>query len=372
MLTRAAIERLERFTTGGAPVLSAYLDLDPARQVRRSYRAAFEDLIKQARAPLEKPNRNDLMREAARVQEWLENLKPAGKGLALFSCTPAELWQPYFLHVGVRDHVAFDAKPDVAPLLALLDEYERYAVAVVDKQDARLFTVYMGEIEESDAFHDFVPGRTHKGGVSQGNYERHHEAHVLWHLKRVVERLADLLARRRFDRLILAGPEEATSELRHLLPHALAERLAAVIPAEVSAGEAEILEKASEVERRIEREAEERLFAQLLETANSHGLATYGMASTLDALWRGAVQRLVVADSAEGSGSECPRCRRLEPGTVGRCPACGSVMLPTHDVFHAAMQRALEQAGNVEVVHGDAAQQLMKTGDGLGAMLRFR
>jgi hypothetical protein len=37
--------------------------------------------------------------------------------------------------------------PDLAPLLRLLDEHERYAVALVDKEKARLFSVFLGEIE---------------------------------------------------------------------------------------------------------------------------------------------------------------------------------------------------------------------------------
>jgi len=39
MITPEEIERLEAFDGGEARVLSAYLDLDPARQVRRSFRA---------------------------------------------------------------------------------------------------------------------------------------------------------------------------------------------------------------------------------------------------------------------------------------------------------------------------------------------
>jgi len=44
------IEQLEAFDAQGARVLSVYLDLDPASQIRRSYRIAFEDLVKALRA----------------------------------------------------------------------------------------------------------------------------------------------------------------------------------------------------------------------------------------------------------------------------------------------------------------------------------
>ena len=116
-----------------------------------------------------------------------------------------------------------------------------------------------------------MPPKHEQGGFSQARYQRHHEAHVHWHLERVVQRLAELFRQRRFDRLILAGPEEATSALRRLLPRALAHRLAAVIPAQLTWGEAEILTKTREVEWQIEREFEERVLQEVLDEAGPAG-----------------------------------------------------------------------------------------------------
>jgi peptide chain release factor subunit 1 len=273
--------------------------------------------------------------------------------------------------VPVADHLAFEPTPDLAPLLELVDEYERYAVALVDKETARLFTVFLGEIEESEAFRDSVPGKHDQGGPSQARYQRHHEAHVHWHVKRVAQRLAELFRRRRFDRLILAGPAEATSRLRRALSRALAHRLAAVIPAEAFAKPAEILEKTLEVERRVERDIEHRLLEELFDAAAAGGTATLGVEPTLDALWADVVQTLVVADGAHVGGRECPKCGRLEAGNATSCPACGAEMRAVHDLVHRAMGRAPGQAGRVEVVHGDAAQRLLAVG-GMGALLRYR
>jgi peptide subunit release factor 1 (eRF1) len=47
-------------------------------------------------------------------------------------------------------------------------------------------------------------------------------------------------------------------------------------------------------------------------------------------------------------------------------------MRTVHDVVHRAMARTIDQAGRVEVVHGDAARRLLQVGGGLGALLRFR
>jgi peptide subunit release factor 1 (eRF1) len=403
MLGQRQIEQLEAFEGGGARVLSLYLDLDPAHASRREHRIVFEDMVKAARGALDDPTRREFDREVARIQAWLESSlprikglaldkralrelerevvriqarpeasAPRGKGLALVSCGPRGLWQVHWLPGRVQDHLAFESRPDIAPLLELEDEYERYAVALVDKAKARLFTVFQGEIEESEALEDFVPPKHDQGGLSQANFQRHHEAHVYRQIKDVAQALARLFRRRSFDRLILAGPEEPTSELRRLLPRALAGRLVAVIPAEPFATPAEILEKTLEVERRVEREVESRLLDELLERAGAGGRASCGLASTLEALWLGDVQTLVVAEGHQVVGSECSNCGRLEPGSIATCPACKAAMRAVHDLLHRAMARTLEQAGRVEVVHGDAARRLMGAGDGVAALLRYR
>jgi hypothetical protein len=173
---------------------------------------------------------------------------------------------------------------------------------------------------------------------------------VHWHLKRVAQRLAELHRSRRFDRLILAGPMEATTQLRGVLPRPLATRVAAVVPAEMAAGDRE-----------------------LLDLAGPAGRATLGVPPTLAALWSDTVQTLVVAHGVHDDGSECPNCARLDRGRVKSCPACGHAMRPVHDVFHRAMGRAVDQSGRVEVevLHGAAARRLIELGGGLAAMLRY-
>lgn len=61
MLTRSSVERLEAFDAGDARVLSVYLDVEPVRAARRSYRIAFEDLVKDARERLAAAEPRDLL-----------------------------------------------------------------------------------------------------------------------------------------------------------------------------------------------------------------------------------------------------------------------------------------------------------------------
>jgi peptide chain release factor subunit 1 len=372
MLTMADIEKLERFDTRGARVLSVFLHLDPSRHIRRSYVTAFDDLVKEAREHLEDPLRSQLRREAAAVRVWLENERPRGKALALFACSGRGLMTALALSVRVDDHIAFDETADVAPLLEVLDEHELYTVALVDKQRARLFTVVAGAIEESVAFTDDVPGRHAQGGLSQPCDQRHHDAHVNCHLKRVIRHLQSLHRSQRFDRLIIAGPKEATSELRRLLNATLAHRLVAVIPAAIDASPTELLARTLDIERRIERGVETRLFDELMRASTSKDSGALGITATLDALWMGDVQTLIVAEGLRLSGVECSNCGRLDASSRSRCPACQSLTRETHDLVHRAMARTREQGGRVEVFHDDLGTRLMQNAKGLAALLRFK
>ncbi len=265
ILTRADVERLVRFDGAGARVLSVYLDLEPERQVSGSFRIMFKDLVKAAAAGIDKHARRELETEAAKVEAWLLDERPAGRGIAVFSSTPAGLWQSHALPIAVPDRLLFDRWPLVTPLLGLIEDYERYAVALVDKESARLLTVAEGVVESAEAFADDVPGKHDQGGLAQARLQRHHEDHVLRHVKRVVQRLSELLRDRQFDRLILAGPEEATTDVRHRLPHELERRLVATVPAEMFATDAEILRMTLGIEQRVERESEDRTVGAVID-----------------------------------------------------------------------------------------------------------
>ena len=150
-------------------------------------------------------------------------------------------------------------------------------------------------------------------------YQRDHEKHVLWHLERVVEELSELLERRSFDRLVVAGPEEATSE---------AEDVAAPRP-RVAAGRRDPDgdrcrgRRGSSTRRSRSSVAwngrmRTRLVTDALRGGRRAGHGSCGVADTLQALLLGAVHTLVLSDGLRVSGSECPNCGWMLEGRT-RC-----------------------------------------------------
>ncbi len=372
VLRRANVERLLRFDGHGARVLSVYLDLGSERSVTRSYGLVLEHLVKAARDGLDKHARRDLEAEVSRVREWLGTERPRARGLAVFSSSAAGLWATYPLPVAVPDRLSFEIRPLITPLLGSIQDLRPYVVALVDKESARLLMVSEARIESVEVLTDDVPGRHEQGGSAQTRLQRHHEDHVVRHVKRVVERLSEVLRLSAFDRLILGGPDEALALVCARLPRELARRLVATIPAGMFATDAEILAMTLAVERRADREREAVLAAEAIQASQSTGSGACGLSATLETIWLRQTASLVLADGLVASGSECPVDGRLYPDPPGPCPMCGAETLPVADVVDRAAQLTLEQHGDVEVVHEGAARRLRDACEGMGALLRFR
>lgn len=352
-------------------VLSVQLDLSGDRQIERSYRVAFDDMARRERSTIDAARHPAFDREVERVREFLSATPPTGLGLIVHACEPADVWSVVSVADPLGDTIAFDRYPRVRALLDHADEHQTSAVALVDSEEARVFLIDRQQVIDSWDLLSLVPGRHKQGGWSQSNFQRHHDNVVDVHLRAVCDQLAELHQRRPFHRLVVGGPVEPVSRLRDLLPRAMRDRLAGTFEAEMFAAPAEVLSRASGVLAIGERADEARVVDQLREGAHEGGPAVLGFASTLAAVASRQVRTLVVADATAGPGAGCPTCDGLFHGELTLCPVCGNALDPVGDVVDEAMRRTVVAGGVVEIVHGDAAADLLGIGAGMGALLRY-
>jgi peptide subunit release factor 1 (eRF1) len=368
----ALLDHLRATPAPGGRVLSVYLDTSPGRLAGQAYRMALQDGCDAVRATLDPAERERFEAAAARAVAYVTDaFVPQGRGLALFTAPEPEYLYAVGLPKPPVDTVAWAETPRLEPLQELVDDAERYAVLLFDKERTRLFTVFLGQVEEQRAFADAVPGKQETGGwfaLAQSRYARHHEDHVLRHAKRTIRALLNLLQRRPFDRLLVSGPDEAVSVLIHHLPRPLRARLAGTLSLPLYASDAEVLAATLPVAEAIERQVERALVDDLLAGAATPHVAL-GYEQTLAAISEGRVHQLVLADEFAGIGSECPACGRLIAG-VGVCPACGEMTRPVSDLRERLLARALDQGAKIEIVSGEAAALLMVY-NGLGARTRY-
>jgi peptide chain release factor subunit 1 len=374
IVTPEQLLQLKALDTDGYPVLSLYMDVTPAERQGRKYLAKFKQMSRDAHERLnaeDKAYRHAYQALAEQVQSWLTyGYDETGRGLALFCAQDLGLWRAFRLPVAVRDRLVFADRPYVRPLVALVDEYERYAVLLVDKQTARLFVVHMGEIEEQRELLDELVPRPQAGGWSAEKHQRHHDMHVLWHVKRAAEVLERTFQARECQWLVIGGTAQPLAELRNQLSKSLKERLAGEISLPLSAGPDEVLEAVLEIERETERQVEQERVDALIGATLKGGPAVLGLADTLMALIEGRVMTLIVAPELAETGFECRNCGYLTSVEHADCPLCGQALVRQEDIVEIAVERALDQEAQVEVVRGEARSLLAQHGH-IGALLRY-
>jgi hypothetical protein len=152
MIEREEVQDLvNRTAKPGQPMLSVYLDVDSARELnrQRGFEAALKNMVRTLGKRIEgERGRKQFEADTARVQRFVAGLKPTAQGLVMFCHESDGLFWQRQLRARLRNDAHWADAPHVRPLLELFDDHERFGVVLVDKTRARLFTIFLGEIEE--------------------------------------------------------------------------------------------------------------------------------------------------------------------------------------------------------------------------------
>ena len=355
-------------------ILSVYLDTSPGRVMGKAFLVAFHDACVHFRAKINFANAEDCRRfeaATATVKDFLAAPPHLDSpGLAIFVAVDDSTFMVTQFPQRTEDHVLWGIEPSLDLLEEALDEFERFAVLLFDKEHSRLFAIFLGKIEKKYDFKDYVQGKQATGGwygLSQKRYERHHDAQVLRHAKRTIRTAMDLLRDKPFDRLLIGGPDEAVSLLIDRLPKPLRNRLAGTIRVELFARDAEVLAAALvaiEVEERTQELSEVESLIEHVSTPH----VVMGLEPVLSALNEGRVHRLFLANDLAVNGYRCEICGRLTARSE-RCPSCGGTIKPINDLREHAVELAVAQGARLEFVEGIASELLIARG-GLGARTR--
>jgi peptide subunit release factor 1 (eRF1) len=373
MISPVEVEALRRREpTPEQPVLSVYLDVDQsqAANLNRQFDVALDARLRALEGSLPDGEREAFGAAATHAKQVVASYEPRAKTLVVMTDATGDFRWTGELQIALPTDVRFEARPHVRPLLEAFDEHSRYGVILADKGRARLFTVFLGEIEEerdaiaaSEVRHKKSSGTDHLR--SQMQFQRKDDMHVQHHLRDVADVMHAVEHAHAFQRLVLAGPVEATSALAKLLPRPLAERVVETVRLPFEAPAADVLERTMVIAERVEREAESRLVQRVLDDG------THGISSVLVALQEGRVMSLLYAEDIAAPGSECTGCHVLSASNGSDvCDYCRADLERLDDVVERAIDRARDAGATIEQVRGDAAARLRDVG-GIGALLRY-
>jgi hypothetical protein len=278
----------EQITPHPEPVLSLYLDVNPANHANehKAFVLRAREALKQL--PLDKDFIEKIL---YRLDQEL--VIPQGRTLVIFAgADPGKLFAAHYLQADLPlldltdGALARWGRPFTAPLEYALDQQERYALLYVSEEHMRLFEVFLGQIEEladfvrivdTDEWHDFRLARRHPSmnafpaARASGNTSRA-DARLANATERIyrglLPRFTAILKKEGINRIILLGLPEAISTFEALLPPDLHKLVVARLPGppnpDAAAPEWHGLVK--DTIRRVEEEHEEALLDRIRET----------------------------------------------------------------------------------------------------------
>jgi len=368
MITAETVNRIMQFQGDGMPVVSLYVAIEPgvSQSDVHSRVTSLVDQIDSVAKGRELPHeprlslRGDIERIGDRTRE--EAWPP--KGLAVFSCSGRGFYEEVSLPRAVRDRIVVDETAWARPMLAVLDEYHRSCVLVVDKEWARSWELYQDEMRELTRFKDRLGKFDDYAG---GDLDRIRNELSKRHYRRVVQVLDELFRTERYDLLIIGGHNfEIPAFLEFLTPD-LRDRLAGWFSVDLpTATAAEVRAGADAILERYESDQEQKAVAEIVDRAAAGGLAALGVPACLWAGSVAAIQTLLVQEGSTVAGVVCEDSGWLALAGDS-CPVCGKPTRRSPDVIDELVQAVVNEGGSIE--HVEADTQLRE--HTLAAALRF-
>ncbi|OJZ17573.1 MAG: hypothetical protein BGP21_05530 [Thiobacillus sp. 65-29] len=356
------------------PVLTAYVDVNPANPRNQGRPSGAGTWVKtQARtlaARLPGADTKLLREQAQRIDAYIDEHLARAKSLVFFA--GAGTWKVLRLQVPVDDEMYW-GKPSLGQLTWILDEHRPCGILVVDRNGARFFRYWMGELVEQkeERFEidltqwrrrELVTGR----GVDRDSFEQRVGAQHARFFKETAARCRTWREREGFTSVFVAGPTEAAETVWEALPENCRAQGALVrgLPARVTGPELlRRIEPAIETFKR-HRELEE---VEALLATGEGARASLGIDTTLTRIQHGEARRLVAARGLRGEVRVCRQCGWVDRSAEDACPRCGGVR-DSESLRTVLPELAHARNIPVEVVAGEAAERLHAVG-GLAAWL---
>ena len=279
MITAETVNGIVRFQANGLPVVSLYCRVDPGAS-EREVRARVDSLLDQIR-PLAKDRdldhryRLSARTDIERIKDALDSERWPPGTIAIFSCSGRGLYEEIPLPRRMREQVMVDKTPLARPMLAVLGEYPRSCVLVVNREAAPVWEMYQDEMREVQTVTDPLRKAGNTGKAARGpDPEPGGRAGQ-----------AALPPGRERDRPAVAQPTDTTSSSSAATSTSLESSSASCrtscaagwpgrsAPIPVATPVAEIRSSAEGVMRRYQREQDQRLVGHVLELAAAGGLA---------------------------------------------------------------------------------------------------
>lgn len=366
MLSESSLRELLDYSPN-KPVLSLYLNTEPAQGNADAYRLRLRSMLKEL----------DLPGDTERVEHYFQHEYDwSGKSVVVFSSLADQFFRAYPLAVPIRSRVRVSDHPHFKPLADLWDAYGGYGVVLVDKQGARLFYFNLGELVEQEGIVGEEVKHTKRGGAStipgkrggSGSESGYADEVIDRNMKNSAEFAVKFFESKHVRRIVIGGTEENVRNFQALLPKSWQSLIVGTFAMPISASHIEVLSKALQIGRDAEVIREGKLIDIAITAAAKNKGGTVGLENTLAAVSNHRVQTLLFKEGLHSVGIRCNNCGFISAHQLTACPLCSAPTDKVLDVVDVAVRAVLKSGGDVEVIHN--SPELDKVGK-IASVLRY-
>jgi peptide chain release factor subunit 1 len=363
MIQEQDLQELAELVSDEGPVLSLYLNLDRHNRSGDEHKLALRQLLAQA------AEQGAAAADIVRIERFFETeFDRQGRSVTCFSCQARKFWRAFPLLVPVQNAIYVGRRPYVKPLSDLFDNYECFAVIMVDREGARILAYRLGALADTAGTLGAEVKRHRQGGLAAQKLQRYEDQEARHNLRDAAEWAADYLAQHDITRVVISGTEENLAAFKTQMPRPLADKVVGAINLDVNASPGEAWERAYEVAQASQKQQEADLLEQVITLAHKGGAGALGLADTLAALQQGRVYQLLVDPSLRRPGAQCAHCKAVVVESLDACPYCGGKLLPSGDVVNLAVHAAMD--AGVKVSSLEPSTRFAEVGQ-IAAVLRY-
>jgi peptide chain release factor subunit 1 len=375
---RSEIQTLTKFKGRDDLVTSFFLDTDKGRLSKKEIQVSVKNLLAGGRLQLDsmdasREKKDSLCRDLDRIADYCAQHLGGltSPGLGLFSCGRQNFWLDLELPHGPRNRMIFDPTFYVRPLAAIMDRYSRICALLLSRRKARWYEVVMGAIKPLSELTSDVPARIKEGGfegTESKRIERHLDARLHDHFKKIAQMTFDLFKKHEFDWLFVGCEDNHHVDIESHLHTYLREKIKGRMKSRVDDSPAKVLKEALELENLTKKSEEDENVQKLIAELERGGRACSGLRDTLNRLNLFEVQSLVVTHNFSKQGRICPTHKFFyvdEP----KCPICQKKTEIRLDIIDEAIETALKRGCSVKQI--TPPSKLDRYGH-IGAFLKYK
>ncbi|MFO7929596.1 MAG: hypothetical protein R6U35_08010 [Candidatus Humimicrobiaceae bacterium] len=374
------LEKVLNYSPAGEYVVTTYLLVDGSRTNKRDYLTKLNSMVTKKRSEIESDDNID-ENDKKKIYLVLEKIKKyvndrfksdATKTLLIYADNNS-LWEVLRVPVIMRSKIIIDPKPHTQNLRALLQNFKKYGVLLIDREKAQIYSLYLGEIRQYlAAFINDVPSKVNfrsEAALREKKLLGKIEEKLHHFFKNVNDKALQLFRDGKLDNLILAGRKEILSKFRNYLHNYLESKYIGSIDAQPDTEIHEIKKRTQQLIYDHEKKTKEKLIDKLFEEYNPNGWAVIGIKSVISSLLIEQVRTLVYDRDFSQDGYICDSCMYITLDKKEKCPYCEGKLVYYSDIVDEIVEDALSQ--NCEIVDVEENEKLKESG-GIAAILRYK